>query len=456
MNTLIAITALGVLCLLFEILNIRKAIVPITMIGLLAVLGITYAEFNTPASYYNNMIVVSKFSAAFSALFIVLTIFLVALAHDFYENHQTKISDFIAIKIFLLAGGVAMVSFGNLAMFFLGIEVLSISLYILAASNRLNVKSNEAGMKYFLMGSFASGIILFGICLIYGAMGTFDVTEITDWSRSAELPIWFPIGITLVTIGMLFKIAAVPFHFWAPDVYEGSPALTTATMSTLVKVVAVATLYKLLTAMNADLSDAFINIIIVISIASMTVGNIMALKQTNAKRMLAFSGISHAGFMLMALLSINNSAGNLLYYATAYSLAGIAAFTVILYVCKNRDNEDIANFNGLGKNNPLMAAVLTAALLSMAGIPIFAGFFAKLVLFNQTIQAGYLVVVIAAVINSIISVGYYFKLILAMYNKEPNEEAAKTPFVFYAVAIISVLLNIVLGFFPSAVLDLLG
>ena len=456
MNTLIAITGLGVLCLLFEILNFRKAIVPITIIGLLAVLGITFSEFNTPASYYNNMIVVSKFSSVFSALFIILTIFLVALAHDFYENHQTKISDFIAIKIFMLAGAVAMVSFGNLAMFFLGIEVLSISLYILAASNRLNVKSNEAGMKYFLMGSFASGIILFGICLIYGAMGTFDVAEITDWSRSAELPIWFPIGISLVTIGMLFKVAAVPFHFWAPDVYEGSPALTTATMSTLVKVVAVATLYKLLTSMNADISNAFINIIIVISIASMTVGNIMALKQNNVKRMLAFSGISHAGFMLMTLLSISNSAGNLLYYSTAYSLSGIAAFTVILYVCKNRNNEDIANFNGLGKNNPVMAAVLTAALLSMAGIPIFAGFFAKLVLFNQTIQAGYLVVVIAAVINSIISVGYYFKLILAMYNKEPNEEVQKTPFVLYAVGVVAILLNIVLGLFPSVVLDLLG
>lgn len=456
MNTLIAITALGVLTLLLEILNFRKAIVPLTIVGLLAILGLTYTEYFTPASYYNNMIVVSKFSAAFSALFIVLTVFLVAMAHDFYEDHQTKISDFIAIKIFMLAGAVAMVSFGNLAMFFLGIEILSISLYILAASNRLNVKSNEAGMKYFLMGSFASGIILFGICLIYGAMGTFDVAEITDWSRSAELPIWFPIGIAMVTIGMLFKVAAVPFHFWAPDVYEGSPTLTTATMSTLVKVVAVATLYKLLTAMNADISDAFINIIIVISIASMTVGNIMALKQTNVKRMLAFSGISHAGFMLMALLSISTSAGSLLYYATAYSLSGIAAFAVILYVCKNRNNEDIANFNGLGKNNPLMAAVLTASLLSMAGIPIFAGFFAKLVLFNQTIEAGYLIVVIAAVINSIISVGYYFKLILAMYGKEPNEETAKTPFVFYAVAVVSILLNIVLGLFPSMVLDLLG
>jgi len=382
------------------------------------------------------------------------------LAKDFYEDHPTKISDFVAIKIFMLSGAVAMVSFGNLAMFFLGIEILSISLYVLAASNRVNIKSNEAGMKYFLMGSFASGIILFGICLIYGAMGSFDMAEITDWSRSAELPIWFPIGISLVTIGMLFKIAAVPFHFWAPDVYEGSPALTTATMSTLVKVVAVATLYKLLSAMNIAtnpyISAAFINVVIVISIASMTVGNIMALKQNNVKRMLAFSGISHAGFMLMTLLTISTSAGSLLYYASAYSLAGISAFAVILYVCKNKDNEDIENFNGLGKNNPLMAAVLTASLLSMAGIPIFAGFFAKMVLFNQVIEAGYLVIVIAAVINSIISVGYYFKLILAMYNKEPNEAVAKTPFVFYAVAVVAIVLNIVLGLFPSAVLDLLG
>ena len=455
MNTLIAIIGLGVLCLLFEIFNLRKAIVPITIIGLLAVLGLTISEFNSTESYYNNMIVVSKFSSAFSSLFIVLTIFLVALGHNFYENHQSKISDFIAIKVFLLAGAVAMVSFGNLAMFFLGIEVLSIALYILAASDRMNLKSNEAGMKYFLMGSFASGIILFGICLIYGAMGSFDVTEISELSQSAELPIWFPIGIVLVTIGMLFKIAAVPFHFWAPDVYEGSPALTTALMSTLAKVVAMATLYKLLSVMNADISESFKIIVVVISMASMTVGNIMALRQTNVKRMLAFSGISHAGFMLMTLLSLSTSAGSLLYYTAAYSLSGIAAFSVILSVCKNRNNEDITNFHGLGKTNPLLAAILTASLLSMAGIPIFAGFFAKLVLFSQTIQAGYLILVLVAVINSIISVGYYFKLILAMYSKEPNEEKKPTPFVIYAVAVAAIVLNIALGLFPSLVLDLL-
>jgi NADH-quinone oxidoreductase subunit N len=401
------------------------------------------------------MIVVNKFSVAFSSLFIILTIFLVALSGDFYKEHPTKISDFIAIKIFLLSGAVAMVSFGNLAMFFLGIEVLSISLYVLAASRRLDIKSNEAGMKYFLMGSFASGIILFGICLVYGATGYFDMAEIYDLAQGAGLPIWFPIGITLIIIGMLFKIAAAPFHFWAPDVYEGSPSMTTATMSTLAKVVAMATLYKLLSGLTS-LSPKVELLIVILSILSMSVGNIMALRQKNVKRMLAFSGVSHAGFMVMALLSMSTAASTLLYYTAAYALAGIASFAVIIYVTKNNDNEDISNFNGLGKNNPLLAALLTASLLSMAGIPIFSGFFAKFMLFEQTIKAGYLVVVIAAVINSIISVGYYFKLILAMYTKEASEERQAVPFVYYAVAVIAILLNIILGIYPSFVTNLLS
>ena len=455
MNTLIAITGLGVLCLIFEIFNLRKGIIPVTIIGLLATLGLTISEYGTEASYYNNMIVVNNFSVTFSSLFIILTTFIVAMSYNFYSNHATKISDFISIKLFILAGAIAMVSFGNLAMYFLGIEILSIGLYVMAASERLSLRSNEAGMKYFLMGAFASGIILFGICLVYGAMGSFDVAEIASLSRSAELPAWFFIGVIMIVIGMLFKVAAVPFHFWAPDVYEGSPTLTTATMSTLVKVVAMATLFKLLIVLNAEISYAFQVIIVVLSIASMTVGNIMALRQNNVKRMLAFSGISHAGFMLMTLLTLSTSAGTLLYYTSAYALSGIAAFAVIIYVCRHNENEDIVNFHGLGKTNPVLAAVLTGALLSMGGIPIFAGFFGKLFLFDQTIEAGYLYLVIIAVINSIISIGYYFKLILAMYGKDANEERTGTPFAYYAVAIIAIALNILMGFFPSLVMDLL-
>jgi NADH-quinone oxidoreductase subunit N len=455
MTTLLAITGLGVFCLLFEILNFRKAIIPFTILGLIGILALNISQFGIENSWYNNMIVANKFSNAFTSLFIIITIFLVALGHNFYENKASKLSDFIAIKVFLLSGCVAMVSFGNLAMFFLGIEILSISLYILAASNRLNVKSNEAGMKYFLLGSFASGILLFGICLVYGAIGSFDMTVITEAGMSADVEEWFYIGTILICIGMLFKIAAAPFHFWAPDVYEGSPALTTATMSTLAKVTAMAAFYKLVFALSPNLPDSTQTLIVVISILSMTIGNIMALKQANIKRMLAFSGISHAGFMLMTLLNTTNSSASLLYYTSAYALAGIAAFSVILYVCKNQENEDITNFHGLAKTNPLLAGILTCAMLSMAGIPVFAGFFAKLVLFSQTITNGYTVLVIIAVINSIISVGYYFRVVIAMYNHEPNEIRTGKPVIIYAVAIISILLNLTMGLFPSLVLNIL-
>lgn len=456
MNTLLAIVGLGIFTLIAEIFNLRKLIVPIAVVGLLAILGLTISEFNTPASFYNNMIVVDKFSVAFSSLFIILTVFLVTLSQDVYKDHPTKISDFIAIKIFLLSGAVAMVSFGNMAMFFLGIEVLSISLYILAASNRLNVKSNEAGMKYFLIGSFASGILLFGICLIYGATGYFDIAEIKDLSQGLGMPIWFSIGVVMLLIGMFFKIAAAPFHFWAPDVYEGSPAITTATMSTLAKVVAVATLYKLMSSFMPQLSDHFQMVIIIVSILSMSIGNIMALRQSNVKRMLAFSGISHAGFMLMALLSISTAANTLLYYTAAYALAGIASFAVIVFVSQYKENEDIESFNGFAKTNPLMAAILTASLLSMAGIPVFSGFFAKFILFTQTIQSGYLSLVIVAVINSIISVGYYFKLIIAMYTKENTQEKQKAPFVYVIVAFVAIVLNIIIGIYPTLVTNLLA
>lgn len=461
MNTLIAIAGLGLICLIAEIFNFRKAIVPVTVIGLLAVLAMPYMNIEDVGNF-NNMIVPDSFGNAFSMLFIVLTIFLVALSPEFHKEHKPKISDFVAIKLFLLAGAVAMVTFGNLAMFFLGIEVLSIALYILAASEPKKIKSNEAGMKYFLMGSFASGFILFGIALIYGATSSFDTAEILKfagdnaWGLKPRIHNWFFIGIVLMTIGMLFKIAAVPFHFWAPDVYEGSPALTTATMSTLAKVAAMAAFYKLMRSMNMSVPGMYTTIISIVAILSMTIGNLLALKQMNVKRMLAFSGIAHAGYMLMVFFNpaAPATAGALFYYAAAYSLAGIAAFAVVLYVCRDKGNEDIFNFNGLGKTHPVMAAVLTLALLSMAGIPVLSGFFAKFFLFNQVLNKGFVAIVIVAVINSIISVGYYFKLILAMYTKDSAETRQAVPFSYGVVAVLAILLNIAIGLYPSVVLNL--
>ncbi|MFL9843187.1 NADH-quinone oxidoreductase subunit N [Flavobacterium rhizosphaerae] len=461
MDLLIAIAGLGIICLIAEIFNGRKAIVPITLAGLIAILGYagykaygvvtgTNTGFGLNEQQYFNMVVSDRYAVSFSTLFILLTIFLVALSYDFHKKHSQKLSDFIAIKLFLLTGAVAMVSFGNLAMFFLGIEILSIALYVLAGSEPKNVKSNEAGMKYFLMGAFASGVILFGIALIYGATGSFNTAEIFAASAT-ELPVWFTIGIVLLTVGLLFKIAAVPFHFWAPDVYEGAPTLSTATMATLAKVAAVAAFFRLMKSMNHEVSGAYIVVITIAIVLSMTVGNLLALRQDNVKRMLAYSGISHAGFMLMIFLNPTFADGTLLYYASAYSLAGIAAFSVVIFVCTNKDNEKIYNFNGLGKSNPAMAAVLTCALLSMAGIPIFSGFFAKFFLFQQTLSRGHVALVIIAVINSIVSVGYYFKLILAMYTKDSTEETQPAPVLYKAVAIISILITIGLGLYPDLV-----
>jgi len=260
----------------------------------------------------------------------------------------------------------------------------------------------------------------------------------------------------MVVIGMFFKIATVPFHFWAPDVYEGSPALTTATMSTLAKVIAMATLYKLSTILVPNQTYTFQVIIVIVAIASMLLGNIMALRQNNVKRMLAFSGISHAGFMVMTLLITNNSANILFYYATSYAIAGLAIFAVILYVMKDKENETIDNFNGFGKTHPILAAVVTTSLLSMAGIPILSGFFAKFFLLNQVIQTGWVVLVIVAIISSIISVGYYFKIILAMYTKDSEQTLSSIPWVYKIVAILLLAANIVIGLMPNLVLNLIS
>lgn len=476
MEILIAIAGLGIICLIAEIFNLRKAIVPVTVIGLLATFvyvglkitglsGDLFPGFGFDEKEYYNMSATTNYSLAFSGLFILLAAFLITLTPEFQKNHKPKISDFVAIKLFLLTGAIAMVSFGNLSMFFLGIEVLSIALYVLAASEPKNIKSNEAGMKYFLMGAFASGFILFGIALIYGATGSFDMAFINTLDR-ATLPAWFGMGTVLLSIGLMFKIAAVPFHFWAPDVYEGSPALTTATMSTLAKVAAMAAFFKLVVSLNAHISG-FLTTLNVVAVLSMIVGNLIALKQTNVKRMLAFSGISHAGYMMLSFqfLSLTAAESNLFYYAAAYALAGIAAFAVVLAVCGGKGNEEIYNFNGLGKTHPLHAAVLTGSFLSMAGIPIFAGFFGKFFIFAQLLDKGTmspqsniatLTLIILAVISSIISVGYYFKVILAMYTKEATEKSEPVPFTYSAVAVIAIVLNIAIALWPNAILSLIG
>lgn len=458
MSTLIAVAGLGVISLLLEILNLRKILIPVILLGLISILGMTVLEMYFGQSFIADdeykMIVSTAFSRSFSILFIVLAIFLILMSPKFYADKIDKIADYVSLKLFLLVGAIAMVSFGNLAMFFIGLEILSIAAYVFAASEPKNLKSNESGMKYFIMGAFASGFILFGIALVYGAIGSFSVDSILSVSQSQRLPIWFNIGFVMISVGLLFKASIVPFHFWAPDVYEGAPHLVTALMSTLVKVAALAALFKVASVMLVGVTPIYKVVMVILSILSMTIGNITALKQTNIKRMMAYSGISHAGFMLMYLQTVGMSATGLLYYAAAYSLAGIAAFAVIMSVCRGKDNEDISNFYGLAKSQPLLAMALTGALLSLGGIPMFSGFFAKFFVFDQMLQADQLVLVIFGILNSIIAVYYYFGVVNVMFTCQKVEEVSKVPFEYKAVAVIAISLNLLLGLFPSIIMGL--
>lgn len=462
MSTLIAVSGLGIVCLLLEILNLRKILVPLTLLVLLGILGMTVAEFYSGESFFYadsyNMIVSTSYSRGFSILFITLATLIIAMSPEFYKDKIEKIADYVSLKIFLLAGAIAMVSFGSLSMFFIGIEVLSISAYVLASSSPARVSSNEAGMKYFIMGAFASSFILFGIALVYGAIGSFDIDTIIQVStlEGTNLPIWFNLGFVMILVGLLFKASVVPFHFWAPDVYEGSPTLVTTLMSTLVKVAAIAALYKSVVIFGVAMTPAVQISIVVFSILSLTVGNITALNQKSLKRMMAYSGISHAGFMMMDLLSNSSNATNsLLYYAAAYSLAGIAAFAVIMAVSEGKGHENIENLYGLARRNPLMAGILTCALVSLGGIPVFAGFFAKLFMFTQMVDAGYLILVIFGIINSIIAIFYYFGTANVMFTQEPSSEGAlKVPVKYVLVATIAIILNLILGIYPSIIMNL--
>jgi len=461
-NTLLYTSALGLFCMIAEVFNLRKIMIPAILAALTAIFYVNMNNWNHTGDVViyginmSHMITVDHFSVAFSGLSILLAAFIFILSHDYYKNEQHHLSDYLSILLFILCGALALFSFSNMAMLFLGIEIVSISLYIMAGSRRFDVRSNEAGFKYFLLGSFASGFLLLGIALIYGTSGSFIMQQISVYAMSGNVSPLFYLGMLLMIIAMLFKVAAVPFHFWSPDVYEGAPALITTLMSTLVKVAVFAAFYRLILLCFTGSFSYAQDILAIVTAATIILGNVVALSQQNVKRLLAYSGISHAGYMLLTLLSINGgNAAALFFYSTTYSLATLGAFTLAIPVFAAMHSEQVDAFNGLGKKHPLMAAMLTISMLSLAGIPPFAGFLGKYYIFSEAIISGQVTLTLIAIINSIIGVYYYFKLILAMYTKPTNESIPEPTPAFWLVAGVCVAGGIILGIFPNALITLL-
>jgi NADH-quinone oxidoreductase subunit N len=407
---------------------------------------------------FGNMMRFDNVALAFSGVILVTAFFWFILANDYFE--QDHVTDHFALVLFALVGAIMLTGFSNMTTLFLGIEILSIPMYVLAASRKRDLASNEAGFKYLIMGSFASGFLLFGIALIYGATGSFDLMAIRSFISHAQgdLPAFFYAGVLMVLVAMLFKVSAAPFHFWAPDVYEGSPTVITALMSTIVKTAAFAAFMRLFLVVFGGVNESWSMVLAVVIALSLVVSNITAATQQSVKRMLAYSSISHAAFMLMAILANQRgmaSVSAILYYSLAYSVGSIAAFTVLYNVSKAKDNANIEAFNGLGKRHPFMAACMVVAMLSLAGIPITAGFFAKYFIFSVMIGTTFKWLIILAILTSAVGVYYYFKVIIAMYFKEEDGEQEVTMETSHVLLLaLTTIFTLALGIVPKYVIEI--
>ncbi|MDQ3046067.1 MAG: NADH-quinone oxidoreductase subunit N [Bacteroidota bacterium] len=454
MKALILLSSLGVIALFAEIFSFKKLLYPLVLIGIVTIFVVNIFDWDTNITYF-KMMRYDNFAVAFTSVILVIAFLWFLMSESFFKE-ESSLTDHFALVIFALVGAVIMVSYTNMTMLFLGIEILSIPMYILAGSKKDDISSNESAFKYLIMGAFATGFLLFGITLIYGATGSFDLTEIAAAVSNGAATSIFYAGVLLMLIAMAFKVSAAPFHFWAPDVYQGAPTVVTAFMSTIVKTAAFAAFVRLFGSTFIGVSESWVNIVWVMAALTLLTGNITAVLQTSTKRMLAYSSVAHAGYMLLALIAGNDyTYSAILFYASAYSIASIATFCIVGILSNAKGTDAIDSFNGLGKSNPFLALVMTIALLSLAGIPPTAGFFAKYYIFTAAFQAGYAGLVLIAIIASLVGVYYYFRILIAMYFKEGTSETVAVNPSHKLLLIIIAIATIVLGLFPDFLIGLL-
>ncbi len=459
MNTIIFLAISGIVVLGSGLFRLHKWLLAFSLIACLLAFILNLSSWNIQGSYYNHMITIDPFAIKFTGLLIFETILVFLLCGFYYSNEIEHLADIYSLFIFSLIGGIVMVSYSNLVMFFIGLETLSIPLYVLAASHRTNVLSNEAGMKYFIFGSFQTCLLILGIAFIYGSANSFDMAVIADFVRqhSADLPILFKVGVILLLSAFAFKVAAFPFHFWAPDVYQGAPTAVTAFMATVVKTAAMVSLLRLVMGIFSGIHEIWFNSLMVFSALTLIVGNITAIYQTSFKRLLAYSGISNAGYLLIAIVALNaRSESIILYYSLVYSIATIASFSIFIAVKEQLGVDELENFKGTYVKNPLLTAALTVSMLSLAGIPPVAGFFAKYYLFVNAWSAGFTWLVLVAIGTSIIGAFYYLRIIGFLYNrKEVVGSAIEISVMYKVILYFSILTLLVLGLLPNLILNLI-
>lgn len=437
----------------------RKLIPFVSFVIFIAVAYISILEIGNVSYSYSTMLNSGGLTNLFFFLINFGASIVVLISVDYIRKKDIFSAEYYVLLQSAVLGMMIMVAAKDLLMVFLGLEQMSICFYILAGINRRNLLSNESSLKYFLLGSFATGFIVYGMAIVYGSAGSLFFTQVFNVLLNGGNTLFLSVGLLLLVVGFSFKIAAFPFHQWVPDVYQGSPTVVTALMSTLGKSAAFSVLIVLLLPIASSFSGKSLMLLLsILSALSMIYGSIVALSQKDIKRMLAYSSIAHAGYMLVGVVSgIEQGSAGVVFYLFAYTFMNLAAFGIVSYIEGNSDsNLSINDYIGLSSQKPFLAALLALIMFALAGIPPLAGFFGKYYVFIAAIKSGFLWLALIGIVSSIISVYFYLRIVVYMYFK--NQTKLLTVFDSnYSLLgiVIASLLVVVIGIFPNSIIELI-
>ena len=458
-ETILTVTALSVLTLEMARVSRPWIILSVAVLGLLLSAAAAFITSGNNQILFGGMLKLNQISLFFDMLYIFIGLITLIFSQGYLEKRGSKSrGEYPALILFAVIGMMLMTRANDLVIVFLGLELLSISLYVLVGFLRHDNLSNESGLKYLLLGAFATGFFLFGAAFTYGATGTtnYDGIVLAIANDNILSKIYLVLGIGLLLIGFAFKVALVPFHMWSPDVYQGAPTTVTGFLCTAPKAAGFGALLILFNNPLADIHYQWQDIFWLLAVLTMTVGNVTALVQSNVKRMLAFSSISHAGFLVMGILVLNvSSISAVLFYLVTYSVINLGSFAIVSAVEREENGLKFKDYRGLGLRYPWLAAAMTIFMISLAGFPPTAGFVAKYGLFSAAIAEGYIWLVVIAVLNTLISVYYYLRLVINMYMKE-EENALISSFNIIVIGLIWIMaaMMIILGIIPGFLLEI--
>lgn len=439
----------------------RKGITALlAALGMAAAIGLSLSQNGVSAQGFKGMVMLDSFAIYLNVIYLFSGILAIGLGYDYLKRMGLERGEYYVLMMFSIAGMMLLTQAYNLIVVFLAVELLSIPLYILAGFARPRLESEEASLKYFLLGTFSSAFLLYGIALVFGASQTTNLHAITEMLQNGEVNlVLFVTGAAMMLVGFGFKVAAVPFHEWAPDVYQGSPTPVSGFMSVAVKAAGFAVLLRVFLTAFPSLSDQLVPVVWGVAALTMAVGNILAINQTNLKRLLAYSSIAHAGYLMMAFVAASNpeqtgtAVASMMYYLVAYGLTTFGAWAVVISLEQAEGKGlDLADYAGAGQKYPWLGAAMLVFMLSLSGVPLTVGFWGKFFLFRTAVEAGFVELALIGLLTSLVSVFYYLRVVVYMFMR-PGEPRVRRDGWLSLIAVGAAVAVVLLALLPSRLLE---